>query len=223
MQMPVEPAPASAASAAVNPTAEWEVKFNKVKLLAKYCGKCCAVRRGFASHASRSQGCKTHLGTRVLTETELEQLRTDIQEECTSDRLEVKKRNVARDRQLHVDSWAPPNQTSEPSEYRLEFGVHKGLTIEEVCKQHADYFPYLVSFSNSAIESRPSLRDALAKAGLLEDLMRRAPALAMQRATRNLARIQEERGTPIHHEVEQLRLLQAVEANGIIAGDPTPN
>ena len=85
----------------------------------------------------------------------------------------AKELKVAAAKKRHAEAWRPPGPESTISEqeYRMNFGKHsggKGLTILQVLEKDPGYFTALVSWKSDILASRPDLKAALQKAGVLE-------------------------------------------------------
>ena len=146
-----------------------------------------------------------------------------------------RQRRAAAARDRHEKLWKPPSEQAEGSEsvYRMNFGKHstgKGKTVAEVLAKDPEYFKHLVSAHGDILTARPDLRAALAKEGVLDDLLEQRPALQRARAQRVLQAAedrlalreagQEEKEE--HPEVKKLRFLQQAEASAVLQSGAEP-
>jgi hypothetical protein len=208
-----DPAVAAAAEAR-------ERRLQVIKKRAGYCGLCCDVLRDFQGHCSRRSNCKSHKDSRKMTEDELIRMRAEFDEEDTNPKA-AKEKQVAAAKARQAANWKPPETAAVDAEYRMTFGRYSGskaLTVMEVQQRDPGYFKALMSWKNDIVESRPDLKLALDKAGLLADLQEKRPVLQLERARKMLHKIEEERDKEVHPEIKKLRALQQIEASDILVG-----
>jgi hypothetical protein len=195
-------------------------KWTEIQKNAGYCGLCCGVLRHFKSHCSRRPACKQHAGNRPLNENEMASMKQEVELEHANPQA-AKELKVAAAKKRHAEAWRPPGPESTISEqeYRMNFGKHsggKGLTILQVLEKDPGYFTALVSWKNDIFASRPDLKAALQKAGVLEQLVAARPALQVVRAQKMLETIRDEKGQELHPEIKKLRAIQQIEASQIL-------
>ena len=84
------------------------------------------------------------------------------------------------------------------------------------------YFDALVAWKGDLLATRPDLKEAFEKEGLLQALVAKRPELQRQRAEQILLRAQDEKRDKLegrdHPEVRKLRALQQVEASEVLHG-----
>jgi hypothetical protein len=195
-----------------------EAKWLKLKKLAHYCGLCCTVIRSFSSHCSRRLLCKAHSGSRPLTEDELEALRAEFDLEQT-DSKRAKELKVEAAKKKHAEQWKPPEVgAGSEAECEINFGKHKGKSIDAVVQADPEYFKHLSSWKNDIFQERPDLGKALERAGLLQGLQKQRPVFQLERALRTIQRVEEDKakGDAVHPEIRKLRAMQQVEASAIL-------
>lgn len=88
----------------------------------------------------------------------------------------------------------------------------------EVQQRDPGYFKALMAWKDDILQTRPDLKLALDKAGLLADLQEKRPALQHERASKMLRKVAEEAGKEVHPEIKKLRAMQMVEASDILSG-----
>ena len=190
----------SHAEAAVAPDEQEEAflkKWTEIQKNAGYCGLCCGVLRHFKSHCSRRPLCKQHAGNRPLSESEMASMKQEVELEHANPQA-AKELKVTAAKKRHAAAWRPPGPESTISdqEYRMNFGKHssgKGLTILQVLEKDPGYFTAFVSWKSDILASRPDLKAALQKAGVLEQLVAARPALQVARAQKILETIRDEK------------------------------
>jgi hypothetical protein len=194
----------------------------RIKKRAGYCGLCADVLRDYTGHASRRPRCKAHKDSRALTEEELMRLEKEFQSEV-ADPEGAKARRVEAARQRQAKAWKAPEGATSEEEFRMTFGKHsqgKGKTVKEVMQADPHYFKHMMSWKNNIFDSRPDLKQALEKEGLLAELMEQRPSLQHGRASRVMARAAQEEGLVVHPEVKKLRKLQQIEASEVLPASP---
>lgn len=209
-----EQAPAAMEPEAEEPafvdTPEQAKAWTRIKKRAGYCGLCADVLRDYTGHASRRPRCKAHKDSRALIEEELVRLEKEFQSEV-ADPEGAKARRVEAARQRQAKAWKPPEGPTSEEEFRMNFGKRsqgKGKTVKEVMQVDPNYFKNMMSWKNNIFDSRPDLKQALEKEGLLAELMEQRPSLQRERASRVMARAAQEEGQVVHPEVKKLWELQ---------------
>ena len=129
---------------------------------------------------------------------------------------------MAAAKKRQAEAWKPPAGDQPEHEYRMNFGKHsggKGKTIGEVMADDPQYFRHLLSGDSNMLDSKPDLKQALEKAGILAALMSERPRAKAEHAARVVARDEKDKGQGVrlHPEVGKLRQLQMIEASEIIA------
>jgi hypothetical protein len=198
-----------------------EDKWAKLQTTVGYCGLCKGVKRDFKKgHSSRRPNCKAHPDSRNLNEEELAVLRKELEEEF-ADPQHAREKKVAAAKERHAQLWKPPvEEHAVLAVYKMNFGKHKGKTIQAVLESDKGYFMALASWKNNIFEERPDLKAALDEEGYLQGLLDGRPRLQVERAHKVLQKIDEEtqEGKELHPEVKKLRRLQQIEASSVLDG-----
>ena len=122
----------------------------------------------------------------------------------------------------HAEPWKPPDESSAvvPSVYTMTFGKHKGKTVAAVMQSDAKYFLHLASWKNDVLDDKADLKAALQAEGVLEGLQAQRPQLQIDRASKIMQKIEDEKpqGPQMHPEIRKLRRLQQIEAESILVG-----
>jgi hypothetical protein len=202
---------------------DWvEKNLARIRNRAGYCGLCADVLRDYVGHVSRGRPqCKAHPDSRVLNEAEWARLEAEVMAEG-EDPKGARERRVAAAKKRQAEAWKPPAGDQPEQEYRMNFGKHsggKGKTIGEVMADDPQYFRHLLSGDSNMLDSKPDLKQALEKAGILAALMSERPRAQAEHAARVVARDEKEKGQGVrlHPEVGKLRQLQMIEASEVIA------
>jgi hypothetical protein len=171
----------------------------------------CVKREGFG-HKSRSGH-----ELRLLTAPEKEALKTQWLDEQALGKAGAAHLEEDRQGQLERREAAGVQHTEKLDQpWKLDFGKHKGKTLEQTDKADSGYLLHLVC--SRVHEQRPTFRKALQETGRLDDALSKAPLLRHQSALRVLERssLEDECG-PSHPDVRKLRALQVAEAEAVLA------
>ncbi|CAE7295465.1 MCM7, partial [Symbiodinium sp. CCMP2592] len=171
---------------------------------ARYCSVCMVVKREGHAHKYR-----TGHDLRLLTPEEKANLSQRWREEQEIGQ-EAKKRRLAEDRQEEMRRRREASQTVSQV-FRMDFGKHRGLTLDEVDAVDSKYLGIMVQ--QNAHKARPTLQRALEQSGRLESLLADSKEAAQAAARRVLEKHAEALPTPLAPEVRKLRQIQVAEAS----------
>ena len=187
-----------------------EKSLKSLLLRARYCTVCCTVKREGHVHKHRHGH-----PLRRLTQEEEANLERRWREEQASG-AEAKKRRLAQDRE---EEDRRRRDAARPTDaiFRMDFGKHKGLTLDEVDRKDPSYLGHLVA--QKVPQARLSLQQALKDTGRWDGLVANSGPLRRAAAERVL-----DRSSPSDapKETRQLMLIQQEEARAVLAEAEEP-
>ena len=187
-----------------------EKSLKSLLLRARYCTVCCTVKREGHVHKHRHGH-----PLRRLTQEEEANLERRWREEQASG-AEAKKRRLAQDRE---EEDRRRRDAARPTDaiFRMDFGKHKGLTLDEVDRKDPSYLGHLVA--QKVPQARLSLQQALKDTGRWDGLVANSGPLRRAAAERVLDRSSPSDGPK---ETRQLMLIQQEEARAVLAEAEEP-
>ena len=136
---------------------------------ARFCNVCQVVKHDGPGHKARSG----HI-YRTLTEDEESELIVHYNSTAFSDKT-LSREKLQEQRKAQQSTWEPSQPRGKPDVYRLDFGKHKGKTLETVAAADAGYLAWCVA--SRLHETRASFKNALVEAGQLGRLLEEAEEL----------------------------------------------